>query len=284
MKTCTNCIFCRSATHREPIEHIVAEGLVGDQEFKVTRDSVVLAGHTRLTLEKDEVCGRCNGRVGELDRYLIEQYGFMRTVWNRIGTKSGRPATAARPGMHAVHRIGGPEIVLNSGRRPIITAEGFTVPPAGTHPLAVRLQKVETTGRIGHVVFQHPMRINKRFLRAIHKIAFELLCLQKGAAFVLTSDFDPMREYILRGKGHRLVALTTSPVGTWEIPSFGLQSQPHWPGWLATIRLGPTFYVDLTPSSHGFANVDTAELARQGVVLWSDADGGKPIGTRRDSA
>lgn len=274
----TTCIFCGSLTGREPVEHIVPEGLVGDQRFEVTQGSIVTPVPQRLILENDEICGRCNQRLGKLDSYLIDQCGFMRTLWNRAGTKSGRPATAVRHGMYAWRGHDGPQLFLNSWRRPVLTREGVKVQPAGTSELAVRVEKLEIHRHTGRVVFQQPMRLNKRFMRAIHKIAFELLCLQKGAAFLLGPNFDLLRAYILRGEGNRNVILTTSaPVGGWEAPFFGLEHRPGWPGWLATVRLGITLFVDLSPDNDLVAMVKMAQLRQNGMMLWPDTEGGTAL-------
>jgi hypothetical protein len=271
----TNCIFCQSPTKNEPKEHIVPEGLVGDQSFEVTCGSIVTPAPRKLVLENDEVCGRCNARLGKLDSYLIIQCGFLRALWNRVGTKSGRFATAARPGMYARRTPSGPELFLNPGNRPVMMADGVRVMPASAHELAVRVERLDIQDRHARLVLRQPVRLNKRFMRAIHKIAFELLCLEKGPELVLSPEFDPLRDYILRGQGSRILIVTTSaPVGGWETPIFGLKYQPGWPGWLATVRLGMTFLIDLSPANDFIAMIDVAELNKQGMALWIDAKGG----------
>ena len=120
--------------------------------------------------------------------------------------------------------------------------------------------------------------MNKRFMRALHKIAFELLCFQKGAPLVLEPGYDPLRRYILLGRGNREMVLTRSAeVGGWEQPHFGLQHEPAWPGWLGIIRLASTFYIDLTPDNVFFANAAAANLMTNNLLRWSDQDGGRAV-------
>src|SRR5207249_10912353 len=97
------CMFCRAVTHREPVEHIVPEGLVSHQPFQVNFGSIIAEPRKFLVLDQDEVCRRCNHKLGHLDGYLQDQLGFLRTYWNDVGTKSGRPVSASRPGMFAKH-------------------------------------------------------------------------------------------------------------------------------------------------------------------------------------
>jgi hypothetical protein len=78
--------------------------------------------------------------------------------------------------------------------------------------------------------------------------------------------------------GNREIVLTTSAdVGQWETPSFSLRHEDGWPGWLATIRLASTFYIDLSPDNIFFASADPEELIRNNMVKWSDKAGGRPI-------
>jgi hypothetical protein len=274
MDSVTYCIFCRAVTKDEPIEHIAPEGLVGEPFFDVTYFSIT-APSRKLLLDSDEVCRPCNRCLGKLDSYLIDQCGFLRALWNQTGTKSGKPATAQRPGMFAYRGQNGPEVVLNSTSRPVITPGGHKAMPSKSHPLAVSVTGFNVGRGIGEVSFVQPMRLNKKVMRAIHKIAFELLCFQKGPALVLEDQFDGLREYILKGKGSRSVIITTAAAaGEWERPCFGLEYQDGWPGWLATIRLGPTFWVDLTPGNDFVTRTDIAELHRNGMAVWSDQGGG----------
>jgi hypothetical protein len=120
--------------------------------------------------------------------------------------------------------------------------------------------------------------MNKRFLRGLHKIAFELLCLQKGRAVVLSSCYDPLRKYIFQGKGSREIVLTTSAdEGTWERPLFYVDRQLGWPGYLAALVLGTCFYIDLSPENSFFSRAHREDFAAAGLMRWSDRDGGREV-------
>ncbi len=271
-----NCIFCGTATSQEPREHIVPEGLVGHQPFEIKFGSIVAAPKRLLLLDHDEVCRRCNNRLGMLDQYLLQQLGFLRTYWNPIGTKSGKAATAQRRGMYAVARSEGPHIVLNMESHAIVTPEGVRINPADKDELAVRVKDFKVNGRIATMTIQQPVRMNKRFMRALHKIAFELLCFQKGPELVLDPAYDPVRSYILRGQGNREMVLTRSAeAGGWEQPYFGLQHELAWPGWLATLRLASTFYIDLSPANTFFEKASQGQLTASNMIKWCDRNRGQ---------
>src|SRR6266516_4108740 len=274
----SRCIFCGTPTDREPIEHIVPEGLVGEQPFQVSFGSIIAEPRKLLVLDHDEICRRCNHKLGGLDDYLQDQLGFLRTYFNPVGTKSGRPASAARKGMFAQRKADGPHVSLNAEPHAVVTAEGVRIAPPSDDPMAVRVTDFKVDGRMASMTIHQPTRMNKRFVRALHKIGFELLCLNRGAEFVLHEKFDPLRSYILRGQGSRDMVLTTSAkAGSWEQPLLQLRSDPSWPGWLAIIRLAATFYIDLSPGNEYFAKANLAELEANNMVKWSDRDGGKPV-------
>jgi hypothetical protein len=272
------CMFCRAATHGEPVEHIAPEGLVGHQPFQVGFGSIIAEPRKYLVLDHDEVCRRCNHKLGRLDGYLQDQLGFLRTYWNPVGTKSGRAASARRPGMFAQHGDDGPHLNLNMEEHEIVTPDGVRIPPARTDQMAVRVTEFRVEGRFATLTIEQPTRMNKRFVRALHKIAFELLSLNRGPDFVLDRKFDVIREYVLHGRGAREIVLTCSAeAGCWEQPHFGLRHDPSWPGWLAIIRLAATFYIDLSPANEFFAKASPAALMANNMVKWSDKNGGKPI-------
>ncbi len=273
-----NCIFCGKETHREAREHIVPEGLVGHQPFEIKFGSVIADPTRLLVLDHDEVCRRCNNRLGKLDQNLQVQLGFLRTYWNPVGTKSGKAATAVRPGMYAERRSDGPHMALNMEDHIIVTPDGVRVAPAADKELAVRVKDFKVNGRIVTMTIQQPVRMDKLFMRALHKIGFELLCFQKGPQLVLDSAYDPLRRYILQGHGNREMVLTRSAdAGAWEHPLFGLSHDPAWPGWVATIRLGSTFYIDLTPGNVFFAKATPASLMANNLIKWSDKDRGRVV-------
>jgi hypothetical protein len=274
------CIFCLKVTGpNEPVEHIVPEGLIGEQVFYQKIGEIIVPCNQRLVLVNGEVCGSCNRHFGQqLDSHLITQFGLLRTFWNRVGTKSGNPATAARAGMYAKRNRDGPHIILNAGVRAITAPDGVKVLPASGHPMSVRSSDFHRDGPYASVRFTMPMRLNKRFVRGLHKIAFELLCLQKGRSLVLASDYDPVRDYVLRGKGSREIVFTTSAEeGTWERPWFYLDRQLGWPGYLVALILGVCFYIDLSPGNSFFLRARREELVAASLMRWSDRDGGRQV-------
>lgn len=274
-----NCIYCRAPTTAdEPEEHIVPEGLVGDQLFTESAGTGNSTNAVRLILDDGQVCGSCNHQLSPLDAHLQKQFGFLKAYWNPVGTKKGRPATVDRPGMHATHRSDGPFVVLNDERHPVTTDKGVVVHPTGQHEDAVRMKDFTVDGDVARFTIQQPMRVNKRFMRALHKIGFELLCFRKGAASLLDSSYDPLRAYIRYGQGDRRMVFTTSgEAGLWEQSRFSLQQIPGTEDWIAILHLASIFYLDLSAGNDLYSRVDVAQLRANNMVLWTDAGGGRPL-------
>jgi hypothetical protein len=152
----------------------------------------------------------------------------------------------------------------------VLTEDGITVHPLKYHPDAIQLKRFEKRGIIADTSFDQPMRVNKRFVRALHKIAFELLCFDQGPEYVLDHRFDPVREYIRYGRGHRSILLDKGPVDIREKRSLGLYQFPGTQDRVAQIAV---FFVDLSPENHIFENADGSKLAEERFVRWSDRDG-----------
>lgn len=276
----STCIFCLEPTSEEPVEHILPESLVGHRKFKAQIEGPLHAEiDDYLVLDADEVCSSCNTeRLNRLDEYLQEQLGFLKVVWNDIGTKRGKPAKVERPGLFARREEGQPRVILNDEDEAITTDDGIVVRPADDSPRTVEMKDLEIKGRRASFKMSQRMRLNKRVVRALHKIAFEALCHRKGAEFVLDEAFDPVREYVLHGRGSRQIVFTTEMAkDTWITPTIQLRRVTQVPGWIAVVGLGANFHLDLTPNNSIITRADPDDLRGHGMVRWSDRGGGTQV-------
>jgi len=69
-------MLCRATTQREPVEHIVPEGLVGHQPFQVSFGSIIAEPRKYLVLDHDEVCRRCPTNLADLTTISRINSGF----------------------------------------------------------------------------------------------------------------------------------------------------------------------------------------------------------------
>ena len=265
------CILCKEpTTSSEPEEHIIEEGFVGHVEF-VIESSGGSVSTDHLTLRNGEVCGRCNNAVAPLGEHLQKQLGVYKVLFNSIGTKSGKSAKFERPGFYMYREGDHVHMVINAEPHPITAPDGHVVQPAKDHPEGIRSTGFEHEGDLARTGFNQPMRFNKKFSRALHKIAFELLCHQEGRNHVLDSRYDPLREYVLRGRGSRAIAMATkAEIGPHVQPKIHLVAVPERDAWICELGLGMTFIVDLSPDNFVAQAADPEMLERAGMRLWWD--------------
>jgi len=274
----SQCIVCLEPTRDEPVEHIVPESLLGDITFDTKSPQGVIIPGRRLVLVNDEVCRRCNSNVlSPLDQHFQAQLGILKVFWNAKGTKKGAPATMRRPGASAVRTPYGAHITLNSEAHVVFGPDGIAVPPAGTSIDAVRAVESNEAAASDQIRFTQPMRVNKRFIRAMHKIALELLCFEFGPKYVLHDRFNWLRDYVLGSRGSRVIGMAGSASLATRMPPFELHLKgvPASEDWILQLTLGFPFLVDLTHDNRVALQSDPEELRESGLILWADSNGGQ---------
>jgi hypothetical protein len=146
-----------------------------------------------------------------------------------------------------------PRIAITQGDDIILPAKG--------KPRAVNSSFDESSGTIR---VSYNMKFTKKFIRALHKIAFELLCKHEGAEYVLHDRFDALRGYILRGTGVRWVAVLTGNVTGPSMWKPGFQLERHRDdNWIVELKLGSVYRIDLSPDSGAIRRVAHNEQARE---------------------
>lgn len=262
------CIYCRTITQGEPEEHIVPHGLVGDATFSSPRESVRSVSR-RLVLSDDEVCGGCNGANGELDHYLQKQLGLVKALVHPSRSRSGRPPVAERPGLRVTRTPSGLQVMVNSSNKPMKAPDGSVIPPPGQHPMAARLTSFHADASHWTATVSHPIRVNKKTVRALHKISFELLCHRKGPRFVLSSRFDAVRDYVRWGTGAREAFLYGQADPLPLRVGFLLGYHKPSGAWFVRCSLGLVFLIDLSQDNRlvllsSISEVDGVPLVRIG--------------------
>jgi len=161
-------------------------------------------------------------------------------------------------------------MTFNGERHAIVNVHGVRVPPVKRKLETARIETVATSGEYVHIRVTQPVTFSKRVSRAVHKIAFELLCLQEGTDLVLHRRFDGLRDYVRYGRGSRRVGMgLRASMGSWEEPELKLVNFPP-PEWIAELRLGVPFFVDLSPDSLVLSRFDPEEGRRLGLAVWDD--------------
>lgn len=160
------CIFCKSTTNSfRSVEHIFPESI----------------GNKEKILDKGFVCDTCNnGTLSKLDEELLDFEGikFMRT-FSGIENKKGKVSVSNFPNL----KIENPnknhvQIHLQTSKHVRDQSDtGFKLDFRGTRKM--------DNDRL------------KLLARALYKIGYELVCLDHGRDFVMSSRFDEARDIIL---------------------------------------------------------------------------------------
>jgi hypothetical protein len=106
-----------------------------------------------------------------------------------------------------------------------------------------------------HFRFKHGIRVDEVFIRVLTKIAFETICWHRGADYCADTRWHRLRAFILRAEGKRTYGmpkkLEVGPGtdGVLHVP-VGIMLEPAQSSigeqWLAAIRVGPSFVVDVS--------------------------------------
>jgi hypothetical protein len=181
----SECIYCLETTGDfQPEEHVIPESLVGD--------AAVLSGG---------VCARCNNRLSELDKILIdsEPIAFLRVVHGPLTKKGKFPKARFRDidfertaprALRVTRKNGRPESA------PVRQADGsyrFKVTAVGRRPF-------------------EPVPLS----RALYKVALGILALNEGTDVAMEARYDAARSFILMGTRlptHLFVRTTGKPHG-----------------------------------------------------------------------
>lgn len=248
-----DCIWCKRPIRKANIEHILPDSLGCPPEF----------------LLRDCVCMACNNGLGHVDQALLRQFeivAFMRG----IRRKGGRPPIinnwAAIRGQYGAK---GPEIFINAGPQ-TVEALGKNLhaasPSNGIH--AVMNSGPNIVGQESQVSFKQEFGRDRKFRRAIYKVAFGTLAYHLGAAEALRDAYDPVRAFVRKGQGDFDVLMMSGgeadgghyfcrplvPEGcTFPIIDMGI--------------FGVTFGVDLDPEQQGLAQM-RARLTEREVQNW----------------
>lgn len=191
----TTCIWCQRSNQPASIEHIIPEAIGCPEGF---------------VLRNGEVCRKCNNGLASLDQALAQEFdilSFMAGVPRKRGRK---PKVDSRGNFVAYRTESGPVIAINMDPTPVTTPDGVRVAARGgsSRNIAGTLKKA---GNIGEVRFGTTIGTSPLFSRATHKIALGAVAYFFGSEVALNPEFDPVREFVVSGKGNRsIIMISTS--------------------------------------------------------------------------
>lgn len=224
------CIWCKQEVGKQNLEHIIPEAIGCPENFH-------LVGC---------ICERCNNNLGHLDQAVIDDFDMLAFMAGVPRKKNRPPQVSSRGNLVAKHTNEGPTILINMENHPIQGKHGTHLGRFGNSKRNVKAE-FEVDGPLAHIRFKTSIGENPKFVRGIYKIAFASLAYFIGANKTLDDKYDPIREFVLKGKGNRNLIFipcedTEYKHEVW--PPYKLEAKEEY---VITLRLARIeFTVDLT--------------------------------------
>lgn len=244
------CIWCGKQNVIYSIEHILPEALGCPPNF----------------LLKGAVCAECNNGLAYLDQALLKQYELI-TFFKGVPRKKGKAPTveswAAMRGRRGPH---GPEFMVNAGPG---RCDAWGKPLAAANASnGITDAKIERFGDVGKVTFSVTFGDDPRFIPSIYKVAVSALAHWHGPAFVLNEKFDPVRRFVLTGKGpFQSILISREEKLTHRFsPPYANKSRTALV--MPMEIFGVEFYVDFLPEQVGLRHI-TSQLVMSGATQWT---------------
>lgn len=247
MDTSDICIFCKKSCGEFPsIEHIIPESLGN------TSDDLILSNK--------EVCVNCNNKLASKDSELVDRLQIFR-VYSGVKNKKGNFASFTGTNFKMERR--GEEISVEIKANDLPDGQNtnsewnWKSNRKGDSITEIEDEVfIDNSVKIDH---SYQMRFDQGISRALYKIAFEYLCIERGREYVLDSRWDKLRSYILGENSKPLQYIIIAPknVNPYKIQISGgvglvqLVSQPNID--FAVIRIEPLeFIVPLQEKGNSF--------------------------------
>lgn len=240
----------------------------GDENPPSLEDIFLAGGPEEVVFKNGEVCKPCNNGFGHLDqavRDTLDLPAFRFGIRDRHGRRS---EVRNRRNFKAYHGPDGPVIAVNMGKEPMILPGDVRVDPyrGGKRDVRAVHHKDPVTG-LDHVVIDFQTGNDPKFVRGIHKMAFELLASRIGSDATLAEAYDPVRAFVKDGVGRRHVLMRWNHEFIYCMPNYtftnadGGHAENFW-------VFGVEFLVDLTPSQENQAAY-VRGLREAGRTDWS---------------
>jgi len=231
-----HCIWCKRVSKDKDIEHVFPAALGCPDE---------------ISLPGEVVCKACNNRLSKLDLAVCDEFDLF-AFFSGVPRRGGKPPQVLNRGnLIATFEPAGPTISINMGSTP---SASHTNKPLGAYGGTKRNIKstIVINGRQATVSGYALFGQGRHFLRGLVKIAFSSFTYHFGAQAASSNLFDPVRDFVLHGKGSRHVIVTQGIDKEYRLTSYGpfiVEDGSHY----VEFRIACFhFLVDLSPDESTF--------------------------------
>lgn len=208
--------------------------------------------------------------LSPLDGILGESFDFLRVSARVPGKKGKIPKITGRTNLRSLlTRKGHLELHLNLEPHAINTDCFGAIPPAsGSHRDVIG--SFERIGPFAHTQMNFKLGGHPDFSRALHKVAFEWLVKLSSWEQVLEPRFNAVRDYVVRGVGHREIIIVMPPAWTYyhEFPNRLWHDEGGSPC-VEFILCGLPIVVTLAPDQLGIERMKKEAYRMYGSTGWT---------------
>lgn len=183
------CIWCLHPNQDTAVEHIIPEALGCPSDF-IFKDGTV--------------CQSCNNKLGHLDRAVIDDFDIF-LFQAGIKRKHNRlPSIKSRGNLSAGYGPKGKFMCVNMGPGNVHDLLGNLLIPFSDRERHINAS-LEIDGKIAKISYDVKFAVSKKFRRGIYKIAFNSLAFFLGRDKTLLSEFNSIRDFVVKGKDDRTI-------------------------------------------------------------------------------
>jgi hypothetical protein len=179
------CIWCGTRNDYS-IEHIIPEAL-GCPDWFVLHEGV---------------CTGCNSAHGTLDNALLKPFEPITFLLNIPRKENRSPTITSHSTFAGYHDESGPHLFFNRENYRVELPNGKKLGPTSKPDVVQDFSSELTAEKRLIVSFTYRMDLGRNAVRALFKIALESIAFCAGLDIVRQSQFDPIRDFVLRNTGN----------------------------------------------------------------------------------
>lgn len=182
------CIYCKKTEANYSVEHIIPDSI----------------GCPPDLILKHEVCEKCNNKLAVLDNRVIQEYDLIRWM-SEIPNKKGKiPKISSIRNVYTDDKgmMGDKKrIVFNSDSKPVKIEKTDIILPGYRKNSSAIDGTLKIKNNEAHFKLSRTFDTDRKFIRGIYKIGFEMQCLLEGKEKILSPFYDQYRDFIYHDIG-----------------------------------------------------------------------------------
>jgi hypothetical protein len=215
-----------------------------------------------------QVCKKCNNNLGHLDQALTDEFDIVAYMADVRRKKGKSPAIFNRGNLVGKYTEKGKTIFINMENCPVKSLDGSSIGGYGKSKRNIKA-KLKIEKPFAEISFDVTFGANQKFVRGIYKVAFSSFAYFLGREIALREEYDPIREYVMHGKGKRKILILKCSDESYRNQVWAPYSAEN-EAYVIVLRLAfVEIVVDLTPNQSFFPRIFEEAKKMYGTTDWS---------------